>query len=73
MPVKLIDSDGNVIRPDLGSTDPLDAFVSEIQQVRDAVKSGSNSELLSGELAMDALRICDAQSRSVQSGQLECV
>ncbi len=69
MPLSILTSDGKVIRPRLGSADPVDAFVDELGEVSRAIAKGRASPLLGAELARDALRLCHAQTRSVRSGR----
>jgi len=69
MPLKILDRQGKVIRPKLESTDPLDGFVAEITEVANSMSSGTPSAILSGDLAVDAVRIANGQSRSVLDGQ----
>jgi predicted dehydrogenase len=65
MPLKILKPDGSVEYPRLNDGDPVDAFVAEIKEVRDAVLAGVVSPILSGELALDAVRLCEAQRASV--------
>ena len=67
-PLKVFDADGNVLRPDLGSGDPVDSFVLEIQEAVSAIELGQPSSLLGGELARDAITLCAKQAESAQSG-----
>ncbi|HMP80198.1 MAG TPA: Gfo/Idh/MocA family oxidoreductase [Pirellulaceae bacterium] len=69
MPFKLFDQTGQVIRLESSETGPLAAFEAEIAEVRDAVMRGTPSSLLSGELARDAIVMCEAQQRSVTRGE----
>jgi predicted dehydrogenase len=68
-PLSVILPDGKVERPAVGSGDPIDAFVLELQSAVDAVASGTPSPTLSGDLARQALRICMAEVESVRSGR----
>ena len=70
MPVTVLDHRGKVVRPQLGSGDPVDAFAAELAEAARAVKSGRPSPLLDGALARDALALCIAQNKSVESGKL---
>lgn len=45
------------------------AFTAELQTAIDAVKTGQPPRLLSGELALDALRVCVAEAKSIASGK----
>lgn len=69
-PVTVMDDKGKVHRPDLGSGDPVDAFVAELKEIAKAVKSGKPSAILGGDLAADAITLCQRQAQSVASGKL---
>jgi predicted dehydrogenase len=69
MPCTVLAEDGKVERPELGSGDPMDAFVLEISAVVDAINSGQPAEFLMGDLARDAITICQKQTESVQTGR----
>jgi predicted dehydrogenase len=69
MPLTMFTADGQTVRPELGSGDPVDAFVSEVTEVADAISSGKPSNILGGDLARDALVLCHKQCESVASGQ----
>ena len=69
MPFKILTADGEVIRPTLENADPLQGFISEITEVTQSINTGNPSEILAGELARDAIEICQAQSESVLSGK----
>lgn len=64
MPLTVLTSRGKVERPKLRETD---AFAAELTEAVRAVRSGRPSELLAGELALDALTLCQKQTESAQS------
>ena len=68
MPLKILHEDGSMEHPELGDGDPVRAFESEIAEVVQCVQQNRDSELLAGDLAQDAIRICQAQTESVRSG-----
>jgi predicted dehydrogenase len=68
-PLTLVTNDGKSLRPKLGSGDPVDAFTAELGEVVRSVRSGSESPLLSGGLARDALLLCQKQTESLRSGR----
>lgn len=68
-PVTVLTNDGKTLRPKLGGGE-LDAFVAEVQEVGRAVRTGAPSPLLGGQLARDALVLCQRQTQSVLSGKL---
>ena len=65
----MLTEDGKVERPDLGSGDPMDAFVLEISAVVEAVNSSQPAQFLMGDLARDAIVICQKQTESVRTGR----
>lgn len=67
MPLKVIDDDGKVSLVTIENADPVQAFISEIRDVVAAVNTGTASPILAGELARDAIRICQAESDSVKN------
>jgi predicted dehydrogenase len=68
-PLSVILPDGTVERPQLpGSGDPVDAFVAELTSAVEAVSSGLPSPMLSGELALQALKLCHAEVESARTG-----
>ncbi len=69
---KLIASDDGeenalVQRAVIEDDDPVDAFVTEVQEVRDSIVNGKPSNVLDGTLARDAVAICQAQEASIKS------
>ena len=55
--------------PDLGSGDAIASFAAEIQTAVDGVVVGKEPDLLSGQLARDALVLCHRECDSVKSGK----
>ena len=70
MPVTLLTHDGKVTRPALPATEPLDSFVAELTEVAKAIRTGKPSPILNGDLACDALALCESQTRSVKGRKL---
>ncbi len=69
-PLTLLTSDGKVTQPDLaGGGDPLSAFTEEIQAAVDGINAGKEPDLLSGQLARDALVLCHRECESVKTGK----
>lgn len=68
-PVTVFSSDGRVIRPKLASGDPCDSFVKEIKEVLRAIHTETPSGLLAGELAYDAIVLCEKQTQSIRRGR----
>ena len=71
MPLTVVESGGKVLRPQLGSGDPVDAFAAELKEVVAAVRQGRESPILAGRLAADAVAICQKEARSVATGKTE--
>lgn len=69
MPLKVLTDKGKVVWPELGDGDPTQAFVGEIKEVARSIRSGQVSPLLSGDLARDAIVLCQRQTESVQRGR----
>ncbi len=69
LPLTVLSDDGAVSRPELGSADPTDAFVAELSDVVRSVAANKPSALLAGELARDAVVLCQKQTESVICGR----
>lgn len=69
MPLTLLTSDGEVHHPEIGSDDPVDSFVAEIQYAVDAIRNNETPVALSGEGARDALLLCYKEGESVKAGE----
>ncbi len=69
MPLKVLTPDGQVQRPDLGQFDPVNAFVEELGQVAEALRTGNTPQKLSAALARDAVVLCHREAESVRCGQ----
>ena len=69
MPVTVFTEDGISMEPDLGNGDPTDAFVAEVEEVVKSVNAGKATDLLAGDIAHDAILICQKQSDSVERGR----
>jgi predicted dehydrogenase len=69
-PLTLIDGKGEVSQPRLESTDPIDAFVGEIQYAVDSIRQGTAPVALSGEGARAALDLCWKEAESVKTGRI---
>lgn len=69
MPLTLFTADGKTVRPELGSGDPVDAFVAEVGEMAQTIQTGQPSEILDGGLARDALVLCQKQTQSAITGR----
>jgi predicted dehydrogenase len=67
-PLTVLLDNGDVVRPQLGSGDPVDAFVAELSEAVGAVENNTPSPLMAGELARDAVILCQKQTDSVVHG-----
>lgn len=73
MPLKVLHADGRIERPSLGSGDPIEAFAHELRAAAVMAGGGTPEPILDGELAAEALAICQAQHRGAISRQTEPV
>jgi predicted dehydrogenase len=70
-PLTVLTPDGKSEQPTLsGGGDPISAFTTEIQAAVDGAASGKMPDLLSGQLARDALVMCHRECESVKSGKI---
>jgi predicted dehydrogenase len=70
-PLTVLGQKGKVERPALGGTgDPLDGFVAELKEVVKSIRTEKSSPILNGDLARDAVLLCQKQTQSVLSGRL---
>jgi hypothetical protein len=70
MPLKILTSDGQVVRPEIGGGDPSEAFVHEIAEVIKCSEANQPSATLSGDLARDAIILCHKQTEAVKAGKV---
>jgi hypothetical protein len=57
------------VRPDLQGGDEVSAFVAEIKEAAQSIRTGRPSPILSAELAQDAIVLCHRQTESVRKGK----
>ena len=70
-PLTVFTPDGKSSQPELsGGGDPISAFTAELQAAVNGVVSGKEPDLLSGQLARDALVLCHKECESVKSGKM---
>lgn len=67
-PLVVLTQDGQCEQPTLDGGDEIDAFARELTETVSAITSGTESSILSGQIARDALAMCHAQTESIQSG-----
>jgi predicted dehydrogenase len=58
---------GRARHPKLQQGEPLDAFIAELREAVRCVRNHQSSEFLSPEVALDAIRICEAEAKSLIS------
>jgi predicted dehydrogenase len=68
-PLTVLPAGGGSEKPALGDGDPLNGFAAELQAAVDGVEAGRAPDLLSGQLARDALVLCHRECESVKSGR----
>jgi predicted dehydrogenase len=73
MPLTVLTEDGKAHRPTMKSADPVDSFASELSEALRTVKSGKPSPLLDGQLARDAVILCQKQTASIRKRRLVTV
>jgi predicted dehydrogenase len=61
----LFGPNGETMCPELGDGNPLLAFERQLQEVVNGVRTGLPSEVLSGDLARDAITLCQRQTESL--------
>lgn len=70
-PLTLITNDGSAARPELpGGTEWCAAFTAELQAAVNSIATGREAPELSGTLALNALRLCEAERQSIASGKI---
>ena len=69
-PVTLLTADGKVTRPEFPPAAAEDAFASELGEVIKSIRTGKPSAILNGQLASDALALCEAETQSVRRRKL---
>ncbi len=67
VPVTVLNDDGTVEKPDLGSCDDVVPFANELTEALKAFTSGTPSPLLDGKLAGDALTLCYKEMESIRT------
>lgn len=66
----VLTADGKSSQPQFpGGGDPIAAFADELRAAVEGVKSGKEPDLLSGQLARDALVLCHREIESVKTGK----
>ncbi|MBI3839499.1 MAG: Gfo/Idh/MocA family oxidoreductase [Planctomycetia bacterium] len=73
MPLTVLSQDGKVQRPKQKPADPVDWFANELSEALSTVRRGKPSALLDGELARDAIILCEKQTASIKKSGLVTV
>lgn len=69
MPFKVLGQDGKTERPELADGDEITAFAAEIDDAAKSIASGIQEPRLAGNIARDAIHICQCLQESADSGQ----
>jgi predicted dehydrogenase len=69
-PLTVLHADGQSEQPKLGNGDPVESFATEIQTAVGGAAAGKMPDLLSGQLARDALVMCLNECESVRTGRV---
>ncbi|MFO1062580.1 MAG: Gfo/Idh/MocA family oxidoreductase [Pirellulales bacterium] len=73
MPLKILTSSGQVVRPQLQAADDIDAFRQEIDDAASSIASGHIEPRLSSVIARDAIHICRCLQESAATGRwIDC-
>lgn len=68
-PPTILDESGRAERVELGAGDPMDAFHAELRNVTESVRKNQESDVLSGALAQDAVKLCQMQAESMAASR----
>jgi predicted dehydrogenase len=68
-PPTLLDESGKAERVNLGGGDPMDAFEAELRNATDCVRKNQESDILSGALAQDAVKLCQMEADSIAAAR----
>ena len=70
-PLSLIRNDGKIVSPDLNASDSwCAAFSDELRTVAASLQDGAPAGALDAQAALDALEICYAEAKSIESGRV---
>jgi predicted dehydrogenase len=72
-PLTLLAGNGKAKSPKLRGGDELSGFTAEIQAAIEGIRSDKEPDLLSGQLARDALVLCQKECQSVRTGKAVAV
>ncbi|MEW4456317.1 Gfo/Idh/MocA family oxidoreductase [Bremerella sp. JC817] len=69
MPLTVLPKKGKSKQPKLKGGDPVDSFAAELKEVEQSILSGTPSSILGGDVAVDALVLCQKQADSIAKGK----
>lgn len=73
-PLSLVTSDGKITHPQLDVSDSwCAAFTEELRTVASSLSSGESAGALDARPALDALEICYAEARSIETGEVTAI
>ncbi len=67
MPLKIMTTDGRVLRPELAAADDIAAFANEIDDAVISIRQGIPQRRLDGQIARDAIHLCQCLQLSAQT------
>jgi predicted dehydrogenase len=74
IPLTVLTAEGKVLRPTMPEGDPmLNAFAAEVAEVARCAQANRSSPLLAGDMARDAIVLCQKQTEAVRSGTIVTV
>ena len=68
-PPTILTKSGKAREAKLSGGDPMDAFYAEVKEVTRCLQQETPSEVLGGELARDAIQLCQRQTKSLETGR----
>jgi len=69
VPLTVFDEKGKAKQPKLPSGDPVDVFARELTEATKAIRDDRPSPRLAGELARDALVLCEKETKAIKTGR----
>jgi predicted dehydrogenase len=69
-PLTVLTADGKTKQPKLSAGDPMIAFHKELSAIVQAVQTGKGAEPMAADLALDAVTLCQKQTRSLRAGRI---
>jgi predicted dehydrogenase len=68
-PPTVLDDAGQAQAVDVGAGDPMNAFEAELRTAVECVRKNQESDVLSGRLAQDAIKLCQMQAESIATAR----